>query len=45
MPVVPTLDWLRQEDHEIKANLGYIERSCLTKQEQAKNVKHYYVMH
>jgi predicted transposase YdaD len=32
MPVVSALQWLRQEDHEFKASLGYTAKPCLKKE-------------
>jgi hypothetical protein len=32
MPVIPAFSLLKQEDHKIKACLGYIVRPCLKKQ-------------
>jgi hypothetical protein len=32
MPVIPTLQSLRQEDHEFKASTGYIVETFLQKQ-------------
>jgi hypothetical protein len=34
MPVIPVLGRLKQEDHEVQANLGYIERHYLKKEKQ-----------
>jgi hypothetical protein len=34
MFVIPVLGRLRQEDHEFKGSLGYIERHCLKKTKQ-----------
>jgi hypothetical protein len=31
MSIIPVLRRLRQKDHQIKANLGYIMRPCLKK--------------
>jgi biotin synthase-related radical SAM superfamily protein len=34
MPVIPVFGRQRLEDHEVKANLGYIEKSGLKKQKE-----------
>ena len=34
MPVIPVLGRLKQEDHEVQANLGYIDRHYLKKEKQ-----------
>jgi hypothetical protein len=35
-PVISTLWWQRQEDHELQASLGYIARHCLKKKKKKK---------
>jgi hypothetical protein len=37
MPVIPRLRRLRQEDHEFKANLGYIVTTCSERKRKKKN--------
>jgi hypothetical protein len=34
MSIIPVLRRLRQKDHQIKANLGYIMRPCLKKKKK-----------
>jgi hypothetical protein len=29
MPIIPARGWLRQEDHQLEATLGYIARAYL----------------
>jgi hypothetical protein len=36
MPIILTLRRLKQEDHEIKASLGYIARLCPPKKQKHK---------
>lgn len=38
MPVIPVLGRLKQEDHEVQANLGYIERHYLKKRKAKPGV-------
>jgi hypothetical protein len=38
-PVIPALRRRRQEDHEVKTSLDYIERSCLKEKQKRRNRK------
>jgi hypothetical protein len=37
MPLITALSWLRQEDWEFEANMGYVERSCLSTNKTKQN--------